>query len=114
MAYIVAEPCIRCKYVDCVEICPVMCFHEGANCLVIDPDECIDCGACVDQCPVNAIFPEESLPEKWREFVEINARFSKEWPVITHKQVPLPTADEYKSVENKRALLDPTPGAGDV
>ncbi|MBX7256765.1 MAG: ferredoxin family protein [Candidatus Hydrogenedentes bacterium] len=114
MAYIVAEPCIRCKYVDCVAICPVMCFHEGANCLVIDPDECIDCGACVDQCPVNAIYPEESLPEKWREYVDLNARFSKEWPTITMKKEPLASADEYKSVENKRSLLDPAPGNGDA
>jgi len=113
MAYIVAEPCIRCKYVDCVDICPVMCFHEGANCLVIDPDECIDCGACVDQCPVNAIFPEESLPEKWREFVELNARLSKEWPVISRKKEALPSAEEFKDVESKRAFLDPAPGTGD-
>lgn len=114
MAFIVAEPCILCKYLECVGICPVMCFHEGANCLVIDPDECIDCGACVDPCPVDAIYPEESLPEKWREYAELNARYSKEWPTITMKKVPLPSADEYKSVESKRSLLDPTPGSGDT
>jgi ferredoxin len=90
-----------------------MCFHEGANCVVIDPEECIDCGACVEPCPVNAIFPEEELPEKWREFVEINARFSKEWPVITAQKPALPTAEEYKKVDEKKSLFDPTPGSGD-
>lgn len=111
MAYIVAEPCIKCKYTDCADICPVMCFHEGANMLVIDPVECIDCGACVDECPVEAIFPEEELPEKWRDFVELNTRYAQEWPVIDEKQPELPTADEYKNMDAKRHLIDPTPAS---
>lgn len=114
MAYVVADPCIKCKYMECVDICPVMCFHEGANCLVIDPEECIDCGACVDPCPVQAIFPEETLPEKWAEYTELNARLSLEWPVITAKKTPLPDADEFKEVEPKRHLLDSAPGEGDA
>ena len=105
MAYIVAEPCIKCKYTDCVEICPVLCFHEGENMLVIDPEECIDCGACVDECPVQAIFPEEELPEQWHEYIEINAQFGSEWPVIETRKDPLPEAEEYKGIESKRALL---------
>ncbi len=113
MAYIVAEPCIKCKYTDCVEICPVMCFHEGANFLVIDPIECIDCGACVAECPVQAIYPQEDLPHKWDAFIAINARYAKEWPVISRKMEALATAEEFKSVEDKVGLIDATPGAGD-
>lgn len=114
MAYIVAEPCIKCKYLDCVTICPVMCFHEGANCVVIDPDECIDCNACVDLCPVKAIYAEEDLPDKWHDFIGINARFAKEWPVITVKKDPLPEAEGFRGVEAKRHLLDSAPGVGDA
>ena len=73
MAFIVAEPCIACKYTDCVAVCPVDCFYEGANFLVIHPDECIDCGACEPECPVEAIFPEDALPEKWAPFTKVNA-----------------------------------------
>ena len=73
MAYVVAEPCIKCKYTDCVEVCPVDCFYEGPNFLVIHPDECIDCGACEPACPTKAIFPEESLPAKWTEYTQLNA-----------------------------------------
>jgi len=109
MAHIVAEPCIKCKFTDCVAVCPVDCFHEGANMLVIDPDECIDCGACVDECPVTAIYPEEDLPEKWEEFKELNAKYSPEWPVIDAKQDPLPTAEEARNQVSKRSQLDPSP-----
>ena len=73
MTYVVAEPCIKCKYTDCVDVCPVNCFYEGENFLVINPDECIDCGACVPECPVDAIFDEPDLPEKWANFKKINA-----------------------------------------
>ncbi len=73
MAYVVADRCIKCKYTDCVEVCPVNCFYEGENMLVIHPDECIDCGACEPVCPTKAIFPESDLPEKWAEYKEINA-----------------------------------------
>ena len=75
MSHIVTEPCIKCKYTDCVAVCPVDCFHEGANMLVIDPDECIDCGACVPVCPVSAIFALDDLPEKWNEFTQRNAAY---------------------------------------
>ena len=73
MTFVVTENCIKCKYMDCVEVCPVDCFYEGENMLVIHPDECIDCGACVPVCPVQAIFPEEELPEKWASFTQIEA-----------------------------------------
>lgn len=105
MAYIVAEPCIKCKFTDCVAVCPVDCFYEGENMLVISPDECIDCGACEPECPVTAIFEEDDLPEKWGKYIEINERLTAEWPVITEQQDPLPTADEFRDVEGKDDLL---------
>ena len=112
MAFIVAEPCIKCKYTDCVAVCPVACFREGMNMVVIDPDECIDCGVCVDECPVQAIFPEEELPDKWHDFIEINAKFSKEWPVIEESKGGLESAEEFKDVADKRGMIDPNPGGG--
>jgi ferredoxin len=112
MTYIVAEPCIKCKYTDCVSVCPVDAFHEGANCLVINPDTCIDCDLCVPECPVEAIFSEDDLPEKWAEFRELNARLSAEWPVISEQKDPMPEADEFKDVASKRELLDESPGGG--
>lgn len=111
MAHIVAEPCIKCKFTDCVAVCPVDCFHEGVNMLTIDPEECIDCGACVDECPVTAIFPEEDLPEKWNEWIEINERLSAEWPVINQKQDPLDSAEEARTIETKRDQLDESPAS---
>src|SRR6187401_2978082 len=111
MAYIVAEPCIKCKYTDCVEVCPVNCFYEGANFLVIHPDECIDCGACEPVCPTKAIFPEADLPEKWKEFTALNAKLSTSWPVITEKKSSLPEAEAFKDKEGKRPELDESPGA---
>ncbi|NJK88055.1 MAG: ferredoxin family protein [Myxococcales bacterium] len=110
MAFVVAEPCIKCKYTDCVDVCPVDCFHEGQNMLVIDPDECIDCGACEPECPTTAIFSEDDLPEKWSEFVELNRRLASGWPVISSKKDPLPEADQFKEVEGKRADLDERAG----
>jgi ferredoxin len=77
--------------------------------LTIDPDECIDCGACIDECPVSAIYPEEDLPEKWQHFLELNAEYAAQWPVITETQEPLPTADEYEQKEDKFDEFDPTP-----
>jgi ferredoxin len=109
MPYIVAEPCIKCKFTDCVAVCPVDCFMEGENFLVIDPDECIDCGACVPECPVEAIFLDEDLPEKWSEYIEINARLAAKWPMIDESKEELPSADEFREVENKRALLSEAP-----
>lgn len=114
MAYIVAEPCIKCKYTDCVESCPVMCFHEGANFLVIDPDECIDCGACVDDCPVQAIYPEGELPAKWYPYIALNEQYARDWPVITRQKSPLDDAEAFKGIKDKRELLDPAPGEGDL
>jgi len=112
MAYIVAEPCIKCKYTDCVAVCPVDCFYEGENMLVISPDECIDCGACEPECPVTAIFEEDDLPEKWQEYIELNERYALEWPVITEQKDPLPTADEFKDVTDKRDHLIEKPAGG--
>ena len=77
MTFVVAEPCIACKFTDCVDVCPVDCFHEGKNFLVIDPDECIDCGACEPECPTTAIFAEDDLPEKWSEYTALNAQLTK-------------------------------------
>ena len=108
MAYIVAEPCIKCKYTDCVAVCPVDCFYEGDNMLVISPDECIDCGACEPECPVNAIFEEDDLPEKWNEYTELNEKYSQgdeAWPNIIEQKEPMDIADEFKDVEDKRSML---------
>ncbi len=109
MTYVVAEPCVKCKYTDCVAVCPVAAFRQGPNFLVIDPDVCIDCDLCVPECPVEAIFAEDDVPEKWSEYTELNARLAKQWPEITEKQDPLPTAEEFKGVASKRALLDENP-----
>ena len=105
MAYVVAEPCVRCKYTDCVAVCPVDCFREGENFLVIDPDECIDCGACAPECPVEAIFDEDDVPEKWADYIELNAALSVQWPVIDDTKSPHPDAEKMRSVEDKRAML---------
>ena len=110
MTYIVAEPCIKCKYTDCVAVCPVDAFREGVNCLVIDPDTCIDCDLCVPECPVQAISPEDDLPEKWAAYLELNARLAVDWPEISQQKDSLPEADEFKDVEDKRDLLDERPG----
>jgi ferredoxin len=112
MAYIVAEPCIKCKFTDCVDVCPVDCFYEGENFLVINPDECIDCGACVPECPTEAIFGEDDLPEKWAEYKEINARLAEQWPNIDAKKEALPDADQWKGVEGKRQHLSEKPAGG--
>ena len=110
MTYVVAEPCIKCKYTDCVSVCPVDAFREGVNCLVIDPDTCIDCDLCVPECPVEAIFSEADLPEEWAEFLELNIRLGAEWPEIQQQRDPLPEAEQFKDVKGKRNLLDETPG----
>ena len=89
MTYVVAEPCIKCKYTDCVDVCPVDCFYEGENFLVIHPDECIDCGACVPECPTKAIFSEDDLPEKWEEYGRDQRRLVQQWPNIAEKKEAL-------------------------
>ncbi len=108
MAYVVADPCIKCKYTDCVEVCPVNCFYEGPNTLVIHPDECIDCGACEPVCPTKAIFPESDLPAKWAEYKTLNADLSTQWPNISVKKTPLPDAEAFKDKDGKRSMLDLT------
>jgi ferredoxin len=106
MTYVVTENCIKCKYTDCVDVCPVDCFKEGPNFLIIDPDECIDCAVCVPECPAGAIFAEEDLPEDQRKFIAINAELSQTWPTITRKKEPLPDAEEWDGKPNKLDLLD--------
>ena len=105
MAFIVTDACIECKHTDCVEVCPVDCFYEGENFLVINPDECIDCGLCEPECPVDAIFSEDELPPDQIPFIEINERLSQNWPVITEKREALPLAEKYATQKNKIALL---------
>jgi ferredoxin len=106
MTYVVTENCIRCKYTDCVDVCPVEAFHEGPNFLVIDPDECIDCDVCVPECPAEAIFAEDDVPESQQHFIELNAELAREWPVITEKKDPLPDAEEWDGVEDKTQYLE--------
>ena len=99
MTYIVDEQCIKCKLMDCVEVCPVDCFYEGENMLVIHPDECIDCGVCEPECPVEAIHPDtDDNMEKW---LELNTKYSEKWPVITAKNNPLVDTNEWQKIENK-------------
>ena len=106
MTYVVTEACIKCKYTDCVDVCPVDCFREGPNFLVIDPDECIDCTLCVAECPVEAIFAEDDVPENQRDFIQVNADLSKSWPPIVERKDAPGDADEWKGVADKRHLLD--------
>ncbi|MGE5241573.1 MAG: ferredoxin FdxA [Bacteroidota bacterium] len=106
MTYVVTENCIRCKYTDCVEVCPVDCFHEGPNFLVIDPDECIDCTLCVPECPVNAIFAEDDVPEDQKQFLQINADLAKNWPVLTEKKPEPPDAAEWDGKPDKLKYLE--------
>lgn len=106
MSFVVTENCIKCKYTTCVEVCPVDCFHEGANFLVIDPDECIDCALCESECPVNAIFPSEEVPEDQKNFIELNAELAKKWPVITASKESLPDSDDWKDKVGKLKYLE--------
>ena len=126
MAYVVADPCVKCKYTDCVAVCPVDCFYEGKNSIAINPDECIDCGACEPECPTTAIFEESELPGKWNIYKDINAVVSgakkveevdtsawpahltstiETWPNITEKKAALPGADDAAKEENKISAL---------
>lgn len=99
MTYVVTDACIKCKYTDCVEVCPVDCFYEGENMLVINPEECIDCGVCQPECPIAAIQPDTVLGmEKW---VEMNGEYASLWPNITIKKDPLPEAEAWEAVPNK-------------
>lgn len=106
MAYIVTEPCVNCKYTNCAAVCPVDAFREGPNFLVIDPDECIDCDACVAECPVEAIFPDDEVPAEWEHYIEWNERLAEKWTdrVINETKDALPDADAWaekpKSVDD--------------
>jgi ferredoxin len=110
MTYVVTEACIKCKYMDCVEVCPVDCFYEGENMLAINPSECIDCGVCEPECPVEAIMPDtENGIAKW---LELNASFSAQWPSITHKGEQPGDADAHKGEEGKlEKYFSPEPGS---
>jgi len=106
MTYVVMENCIRCKYTDCVDVCPVDCFHEGPNFLVIDPDECIDCTLCEPECPAEAIVSEDDLPPDQTQFLQINEELSQIWPVITQRKEPPPDAEQWDGVPDKLKYLE--------
>lgn len=106
MPFVITEACIKCKYTDCVEVCPVDCFHEGPNMLVIDPEECIDCTLCEPECPVEAICSEDDVPEGQESFIALNAELAKAWPTITKAKAPPDDADEWKKVKDKLELLE--------
>ncbi len=106
MTFVVTESCIKCKLTDCVEVCPVDCFHEGPNMLVIDPEECIDCTLCEPECPVEAIYSEDELPEGQEKFIELNAELASNWPVLTEAKDPPDDADDWRDVEEKLQYLE--------
>tara|TARA_B100001750_G_scaffold150438_1_gene120522 strand:+ start:131 stop:454 length:324 start_codon:yes stop_codon:yes gene_type:complete len=106
MTFVVTESCIKCKLTDCVEVCPVDCFHEGPNFLVIDPDECIDCTLCEPECPVEAIYSEDELPPGQEAFLELNAELAQEWPVITEMKDSPPDSDDWREVQHKLKYLE--------
>jgi ferredoxin len=105
MAYIVGDNCIRCKYTDCVDVCPVDCFREGSNFLVIDPGECIDCALCVAECPAGAIYAEDDLPQDQRQFILINSELARLWKPIVEKHDAPADADEWLNVKDKLKYL---------
>jgi ferredoxin len=113
MTYVVTENCIKCKYTDCVEVCPVDCFYEGENMLVIHPDECIDCGVCVPECPASAIF-SDAEPEATPYWLDVNRRFADTWPNITGKKPAMPAADAENGRAGKAAELSPNPAIDEV
>lgn len=106
MPFVVGENCIKCKHTDCVEVCPVDCFYEGPNMLVIHPDECIDCALCEPECPVNAIYSEDELPADQKVFQELNAKYAEMWPNITEKKDALPDAESWNGKAGKRAMIE--------
>ena len=105
MSFVVTQACIKCKYTDCVTVCPVDCFHEGPNFLVIDPEECIDCMLCQSECPVDAIYPEDEVPPEQKKYIEINSRLATQWPVINSRKSPPPDADTWADHPAKDDLL---------
>ena len=106
MTFIVGENCIKCKYTDCVEVCPVDCFYEGPNFLVIHPDECIDCALCEPECPAEAIYAEDEIPEGQEVFLEINAELADVWPNISEQKAPAADAADWDGVEGKIQHLE--------
>jgi len=106
MTFIVTESCIKCKYTDCVEVCPVDCFHEGPNFLVIDPEECIDCSLCEPECPVDAIYAEDDLPDEQSQFMALNEELAQQWPVIDSIKPAPDDADKWRDVTNKLKYLE--------
>ncbi len=113
MIYVVTESCIRSKYMDCVAVCPVDCFYEGENMLVINPAECIGCGACVPACSVQAIVQLREGDEALGEWATLNAEYANQWPNVTRKGDPLPDADKYKNQPGKKRYFSDRPGRGD-
>ena len=106
MTYVVTESCIRCKYTDCVDVCPVDCFREGPNFLTIDPDECIDCAVCIPECPVNAIYAEEDVPADQMHMIKLNVELARSgWPSITKRKAPMADADDWKDKTDKLSEL---------
>ena len=111
MTFVVTDACIKCKYTDCVAVCPVDCFYEGENMLVINPDECIDCGVCEAECPAEAILPESDNLLKW---VELNREYAAKWPNLTAKKASPADADSFKGVKGKfEKFFDASAGKGD-
>lgn len=106
MTYVVTENCIMCKHTTCVEVCPTDAFREGANFLVIDPEDCVDCNACVPECPIDAIYEEADLPEDQAHLIELNAELALVWPEIIVSKPALPEYEVWEGVENKLALLE--------
>jgi len=106
MTYVITENCIKCKYTDCVEVCPVDCFHEGPNFLVINPEECIDCSLCEPECPINAIYSEDDLKEEDKKYLDINSNLSKTWPLITEAKEAPEDAKDWENKPDKLALLE--------
>lgn len=106
MTFVVADNCILCKHTDCVEVCPVDCFYEGPNFLVIDPDECIDCALCEPECPANAIFSEDEVPKGQEIYIKLNEELAQKWPNITEIKPPMPDAEKWDGVEDKLQYLE--------
>ncbi|MCL1623074.1 ferredoxin family protein [Moraxella sp. Tifton1] len=106
MTFVVTDNCVLCKYTDCVEVCPVDCFYEGPNFLVINPDECIDCALCEPECPANAIFSEDEIPAGQEEYLAINEELSQVWTNITEKKDPMPDYEKWDGVSGKIQYLE--------
>ncbi|WP_138429208.1 ferredoxin family protein [Fodinibius saliphilus] len=107
MAYVVTEPCVQCKHTNCAAVCPVDAFREGPNFLVIDPFECIDCDACVAECPEEAIYPDDEVPLEWEGYIDLNEQLSEAWAdhIINQEKDPLPEVDAWSDRDNKRDAL---------